>query len=129
MPKIFLTNEDEKRFVKQVNGKTPDGNGNVKIPSESEKSPVVTLNEFSDATGSGVRISVDNPDGSGQVATVHNGEDGTSAFATVTKSGNVVTITTQDATGVHSVSIEIPDDEHINSLINTALGVIENGTY
>jgi hypothetical protein len=25
--------------------------------------------------------------------------------------------------------IDIPTDEHINSLINTALGVIENGTY
>lgn len=31
MPKIFLTNEDEKRFVKQVNGKTPDANGNVEV--------------------------------------------------------------------------------------------------
>ena len=25
--------------------------------------------------------------------------------------------------------VEVPSDEHINSLINTALGVIENGTY
>lgn len=25
--------------------------------------------------------------------------------------------------------VEVPTDEHINNLINTALGVIENGTY
>ena len=24
---------------------------------------------------------------------------------------------------------DVPDDDHINGLINTALGVIENGTY
>ena len=28
-----------------------------------------------------------------------------------------------------NVEIDIPSDDHINSLINTALGVIENGTY
>lgn len=31
--------------------------------------------------------------------------------------------------GSEAVSVEIPTDEHINELINTALGVIENGTY
>lgn len=31
--------------------------------------------------------------------------------------------------GSAAVSVEIPTDEHINELINTALGVIENGTY
>lgn len=31
--------------------------------------------------------------------------------------------------GSEAVSIEIPTDAHINSLIHTALGVIENGTY
>lgn len=31
--------------------------------------------------------------------------------------------------GSSDVTINIPSDEHINSLINTALGVIENGTY
>lgn len=25
--------------------------------------------------------------------------------------------------------VDVPDDDHINSLIDTALGVIENGTY
>ena len=28
-----------------------------------------------------------------------------------------------------NVMVEVPSDEHINSLINSALGVIENGTY
>lgn len=31
--------------------------------------------------------------------------------------------------GALPASTVIPTDEHINSLINTALGVIENGTY
>lgn len=31
--------------------------------------------------------------------------------------------------GSKAVSVEIPTDDHINDLINTALGVIENGTY
>ena len=31
--------------------------------------------------------------------------------------------------GSEAVSVEIPTDKHINELINTALGVIENGTY
>lgn len=31
--------------------------------------------------------------------------------------------------GSTPLSVEIPTDEHINNLINTALGVIENGTY
>jgi hypothetical protein len=31
--------------------------------------------------------------------------------------------------GVIALMGDIPTDDHINSLINTALGVIENGTY
>lgn len=31
--------------------------------------------------------------------------------------------------GSTAISVAIPTDDHINSLINTALGVIENGTY
>jgi hypothetical protein len=31
--------------------------------------------------------------------------------------------------GSTALSVAIPTDDHINSLINTALGVIENGTY
>jgi hypothetical protein len=31
--------------------------------------------------------------------------------------------------GSEAVEVDIPTDEHINSLINTALGVIENGSY
>lgn len=44
-------------------------------------------------------------------------------------SQNVKTVngTAPDESG--NVAITIPTDDHINSLINTALGVIENGTY
>jgi hypothetical protein len=34
-----------------------------------------------------------------------------------------------DKTYVDEIASEIPTDEHINELINAALGVIENGTY
>ena len=46
-------------------------------------------------------------------------------------SGNYV-LTSADKTDIAemvSELVEVPSDEHINSLINAALGVIENGTY
>lgn len=43
MPITFLTNEDEARFVKTVNGNAPDENGNVKItiPDSSQNANIV----------------------------------------------------------------------------------------
>lgn len=40
----FLTNEDEKRFVKSINGQTPDANGNVgiTIPDSSQNAALTT---------------------------------------------------------------------------------------
>lgn len=35
----------------------------------------------------------------------------------------------QEIAEVAAGMVEVPDDDHINSLINTALGVIENGSY
>lgn len=45
--------------------------------------------------------------------------------------GQTVKISAVDENGVPTAweAVDFPSDEHINSLINTALGVIENGTY
>lgn len=45
--------------------------------------------------------------------------------------GQTVKISAVDDNGVPTAweSVDFPADEHINGLINTALGVIENGTY
>lgn len=45
--------------------------------------------------------------------------------------GQTVKISAVDENGVPTAweSVDFPSDEHINGLINTALGVIENGTY
>lgn len=45
--------------------------------------------------------------------------------------GQTVKISAVDESGKPTKwdSVDFPSDEHINSLINTALGVIENGTY
>lgn len=53
----FLTNEDEKRFVKQVNGQTPDENGNVQIeiPEGGQNLPQVTEAD----AGKFLRVSAD----------------------------------------------------------------------
>ena len=74
------------------------------------ESPTITLSNFSDSIGSGVNIEVTNPGESGQTYPVYNGRDGTSAFARVTKSGNVTTITTQDATGTRTVEVYDGED-------------------
>lgn len=68
-------------------------------------SPTISLSDFSDSNGSGVRVTVENGDGSFGSHVIYNGENGTSAFASVTKTGNVATIITRDATGNNSVDI------------------------
>ena len=54
-----------------------------------------------------------------------NGADGKSAYAYAVEGGYTGTETEFAA----KLAAEIPSDEHINELINTALGVIENGAY
>lgn len=53
------------------------------------------------------------------------GADGKSAYQYAVESGYTGTETEFAA----KLAAEIPSDEHINELINTALGVIENGSY
>ena len=68
-------------------------------------SPAVTLEEFTEAGKTGVRINVVNKTTS-QSTAVYNGTNGTSASATVTKENGVATITTRDASGIHTVEVK-----------------------
>lgn len=80
------------------------------------ESPIITLSEFSDSTGSGVDIEVKNPDGSGQIYPVYNGKDGTngndgvSPTVAVSKSGKVTTISITDKNGTKTATINDGED-------------------
>lgn len=77
-------------------------------------SPTISLEPYDDSLGKGLWITVNNPDGSSQGYTIPDGKDGEngfSAFASVTKSGNVATITTRDnATGTQTVEVYDGED-------------------
>ena len=74
-----------------------------------QRIPTITLTDVHDAThGDGVQISVQQGLSS-QAATVWNGKDGTSAYASVKEENGVVTITTKDASGTSEVEIPVPD--------------------
>lgn len=56
-----------------------------------------------------------------------NGKDGADG-----RPGENYILTEADKTEIAEIAstlVDVPSDEHINNLINTALGVIENGTY
>lgn len=74
-------------------------------------------------TESGAEISITDKDGT-TTATVENGKPGAP--------GDDYVITPDDYAEIAEMAaglVEVPSDDHINQLINTALGVIENGTY
>lgn len=54
------------------------------------------------------------------------------AFALSGGGGGDYVLTEDDKRQIATLAaalVDVPTDEHINSLINSALGVIENGTY
>lgn len=60
------------------------------------------------------------------------GEHNLKYLARVVKDGKDYTLTEADKQEIAELTaklVDVPTDAHINSLINTALGVIENGTY
>lgn len=76
-------------------------------------------------TETGATITVTDKNGT-TTATVRNGRDGkTPIKGTDYFTTDEVQSIAEQAAGL----VEVPDDDHINSLINTAFGVIENGTY
>ena len=101
-------------------------------------------------TATGAVISITDKDGT-TTATITNGKDGVDGAdgkdgytpqknvdyfdgkdGKDGKDGDDYVLTPADKTEIAEMAaelVEVPSDEHINSLINTALGVIENGTY
>ena len=103
----------ELKVVTSVNGKAPDEYGNVTVQGGS-----VTDEQIASAVESYLE---ENPV---EVPSVEIPANLPNPHA-LTFTGAVSA--TYD--GSEAVSVDIPTDEHINDLINTALGVIENGTY
>lgn len=131
----FVQNADtnayiERTFVKTVNGKSPDENGNVTVsgggggsgePGEDGFSPIATVEQ----TDSGAVISITDKNGT-TTATVTNGKDGytpvkdkdyfdgkdgdpgtdgTSPTVAVSKSGKVTTVSITDKDGTKTATI------------------------
>lgn len=93
-----------------------------------QRIPTITLTDVHDAThGDGVQISVQQGL-SGQVATVWNGRNGTSATASVKEENGVVTITTKDASGTNEVTFPVPDSSQNANKALTFTGAV-SATY
>lgn len=112
------------KVVTTVNGKAPDEYGNVNVSTS------VNSDQIASAVESYLEenpVEVPEVDLSGYAKT----ED-IPVVPTSLPNPHALTFTgavsaTYD--GSVAVSVDVPTDAHINSLINTALGVIENGTY
>ena len=96
---------DASKLPEAVNEALAQAKASGEFDGEDGKSPTITLSDYSFAGETGVDIEVRNVDGTGNIASVRNGKDGTSAFAKVSKTGNVTTITTQDITGTRTVEV------------------------
>lgn len=99
--------------VQSVNGKT----GKIKLTAEDVGA--ISQNKLQEATNEALAQAKESGEFKGDT-----GEPG--------KPGKDYILTQADKTEIAELAaelVEVPSDEHINSLINTALGVIENGTY
>ena len=99
----ILVKQDD--IPEAINTALADAKESGMFDGEDGKSPIITLSNYSFNGETGVDIEVNNVDGTGNIASVRNGKDGTSAFAKVSKTGNVTTITTQDITGTRTVEV------------------------
>lgn len=85
------------------------GTLNVSAGWSSTDVPVITLTDaYNPSRGNGVEITV-KQGASIETMTVWDGRNGTSAYASVKEENGVVTITTQDASGIDEVKIPIFD--------------------
>lgn len=142
MPVEYLP--DEVGTVKTVNGVAPDESGNVAI--EIPGGTVKTVNGTAPDENGNVEITI--PDSGGNVdltgyATeqwVQEGYQPKGNYLTEVPEGYAKKEDIPSLDGYakttdipslegYAKSEDVPTDEHINALINTALGVIENGTY
>ena len=84
-------------------------------------SPIATVTQTAD----GALIEITDKAGK-TTATITNGEDG---YTPVKGKDYFTNADKQEIAELTAEMVDVPTDDHINDLIHTALGVIENGTY
>ena len=125
-PTVTVTEIDDGAVISitDKNGTTTAtvNNGNDYVLTEVDKTEIAELAaelvEVPDGVDAGIHIGPNSPEDTSLlwIDTSDNSDDDAPG------GGNV------DLTGYAKIE-DIPTDDHINNLINTALGVIENGTY
>lgn len=111
--------------VKTVNGVAPDANGNVTVSGGSGGG----ITTETDPTVPAWAKAATKPT---YTAAEVGALPASTVIPTALPTPNKLTFTgavNAEFDGSKAMTVEIPSDAHINSLINTALGVIENGTY
>lgn len=131
------------KIVQSVNGITPDENGNVVVSGGSgggSGGEVFVPKAQVTQTANGARIIITDQHGTSE-ATVNHGKDGEPGVYILAEGETIADAPADadvviDPAGTPDVDLsdyakteDIPTDAHINNLINTALGVIENGSY
>ena len=129
------------KIVKTVNGVAPDENGNVQIEVGSGSGGEVFVPKAQvTQTANGATITITDLHGT-STATITNGKDGEPGVYILAEGETIADAPADadvviDPAGTPDVDLsdyakteDIPTDAHINNLINTALGVIENGSY
>lgn len=98
MAVTFLTNEDEKKYVKTINDTAPDENGNIVVKGEG----IAYDNTVSGIDATTVQGAIDKL----SKENVENGEDGFSPIVTVeqTATGAVISITDKDGTTTATIT-------------------------
>ena len=121
--KVVLPTPNPARSVKTVNGEAPDENGTVNVSGGGEVDPEA-IKEAVD------EYLLENPPAQGEPGKDgSDGKDGADGKTPVKGVDYFTPAEVQEIAEQAAGLVEIPSDEHINSLINSALGVIENGTY
>ena len=129
------------KIVKTVNGVAPDENGNVQIEVGSGSGGEVFVPKAQvTQTDNGAMITITDQHGTSE-ATVNHGKDGEPGVYILAEGETIADAPADadviiDPAGTPDVDLsdyakteDVPTDAHINNLINTALGVIENGSY
>lgn len=131
----------ERTFIKTVNSVSPDENGNVKIENDDKLCIIdatdgwdsidMTYAEIQEAYAAGKILVLSIEGFQLDLVSADNGFVFERHYMEGTK---LVTerYSLSDGMILHNpraIVLDVPTDDHINELIDTALGVIENGTY
>lgn len=129
----FLTDKDEKAFVKTINGKKPDENGNVNVAGDSGGgsgepgadgfSPIANVTQ----TASGAVISITDKNGT-TTATITNGKDGAKGDKGDSIKGDKGDTGSAGADGVSVSSVKQTTTSSADGGSNVVTVTLSNGT-